>query len=242
MTIAPSSISDLRAVLFDVFGTVVDWRTSIAREVGESLARHGISMDNEALADRWRALYQPAMERVRSGSIEFVPLDVLHRENLDQLLEEFSIDCLSEKEKVDLNLAWHRLDPWPDSPGGLSRLKTRYTVGSLSNGNIDLIRDMAQHGGLPWDAIVGAEVAGAYKPQPQAYLGSAKALSLEPEQCMLVAAHNDDLRAAAACGFKTAFVARPFEHGPDQSTDLIAEEAFDLIARDFMDLADQLGC
>ncbi|MBT5189389.1 MAG: haloacid dehalogenase type II, partial [Proteobacteria bacterium] len=189
-----------------------------------------------------RALYQPAMERVRSGCIEFVPLDQLHRENLDQTLIEFSLTNVSEAEIANLNLAWHRLDPWPDVVPGLQKLKSGYQIGTLSNGNIDLIKNMARHAGLPWDAILGAEVARAYKPQPQAYLGSAAAIGFEPSQCMLVAAHNNDLKAALEVGFKTAFVARPFEHGSDQETDLFAEEEYDIVAQDFMDLAEQLGC
>ena len=231
-----------RALLFDVFGTVVDWRSSIAREVQAALAIHSVSVDNEAFADRWRALYQPAMSRVRSGEIDFVPLDKLHRENLDQVLAEFSVDHLSESEKVQLNLAWHRLDAWPDAVAGLERLKSRYIIGSLSNGNIALIVNMAKYSGLPWDVVLGAEVARAYKPQPQAYLGSAQALGLTPGECMLVAAHNDDLKAAAQCGFRTAFVERPFEHGPDQTTDRTADGDYDYVALDFVDLARQLRC
>tara|TARA_Y100001934_G_scaffold257554_1_gene326821 strand:- start:1115 stop:1843 length:729 start_codon:yes stop_codon:yes gene_type:complete len=232
----------LRAVLFDVFGTVVDWRTSIAREVRTALADHKVSVDSNNFADRWRELYQPAMSRVRSGEIDFLPLDELHRKNLDQVLEEFSIDFLNEPEKVHLNLAWHRLDPWPDVVVGLQRLKTGYVIGTLSNGNIALLVNMAKRGQLPWDVVLGAEVARAYKPQPQAYLGSAQALGLTPDECMLVAAHNDDLKAAAQCGFRTAFVERPFEHGPDQQSNLFAENDYDHIARDFEDLANQLGC
>ena len=232
----------LRAVLFDVFGTVVDWRSSVAREVQAALASHSVSVDSEAFADRWRALYQPAMSRVRSGEIDFVPLDKLHRENLDQVLAEFSIDHLSESEKVQLNLAWHRLDAWPDAVAGLERLKSRYIIGSLSNGNIALIVNMAKYSGLPWDVVLGAEVARAYKPQPQAYLGSAQALGLTPGECTLVAAHNDDLKAAAQCGFRTAFVERPFEHGPDQKSDRTADGDYDYVALDFVDLADQLRC
>ena len=231
-----------RALLFDVFGTVVDWRSSIAREVQAALAGHSVSVDSEAFADRWRALYQPAMARVRSGEIDFVPLDELHRENLDQVLLEFSIDHLSESEKVQLNLAWHRLDAWPDTVAGLERLKSRYIIGTLSNGNIALIVNMAKYGGLPWDVVLGAEVARAYKPQPQAYVGSAQALGLTPGECMLVAAHNDDLKAAAQCGFRTAFVERPFEHGPDQKTDRTADGDYHYVSRDFVDLAGQLGC
>ena len=236
------SIHGIRAVLFDVFGTVVDWRSSISQEVVSFAKRCDSVVDGEAFADRWRALYQPAMERVRSGSIAFVPLDQLHRENLDQTLMEFSLTNASEAEIANLNLAWHRLDPWPDVVPGLQKLKRGYQIGTLSNGNIDLIKNMARHAGLPWDAILGAEVARAYKPQPQAYLGSAAALGFEPSQCMLVAAHNNDLEAALQVGFKTAFVARPFEHGSDQETDLFAEEEYDIVAQDFMDLAEQLGC
>ena len=231
-----------RALLFDVFGTVVDWRSSIAREVQAALAGHSVSVDSEAFADRWRALYQPAMARVRSGEIDFVPLDELHRANLDQVLAEFSVDHLSESEKVQLNLAWHRLDAWPDAVAGLERLKSRYIIGTLSNGNIALIVNMAKYSGLPWDVVLGAEVARAYNPQPQAYLGSAQALGLTPGECMLVAAHNDDLKAAAQCGFRTAFVERPFEHGPDQQSDRTADGDYDYVAQDFVDLAGQLGC
>ena len=231
-----------RALLFDVFGTVVDWRSSIAREVQAALVSHSVSVDSEAFADRWRALYQPAMSRVRCGEIEFVPLDKLHRENLDQVLAEFSVDHLSESEKVQLNLAWHKLDAWPDAAAGLERLKSRYIIGALSNGNIALIVNMAKYAGLPWDVVLGAEVARAYKPQPQAYLGSAQALGLTPAECMLVAAHNDDLKAAAQCGFRTAFVERPFEHGPDQTTDRTADGDYDYEALDFVDLARQLRC
>jgi len=236
------SIHGIRAVLFDVFGTVVDWRSSISQEVTSFAKRCDSVVDGEVFADRWRALYQPAMERVRSGCIEFVPLDQLHRENLDQTLIEFSLTNVSEAEIENLNLAWHRLDPWPDVVPGLQKLKSGYQIGTLSNGNIDLIKNMARHAGLPWDAILGAEVARAYKPQPQAYLGSAAAIGFEPSQCMLVAAHNNDLKAALEVGFKTAFVARPFEHGSDQETDLFAEEEYDIVAQDFMDLAEQLGC
>ena len=231
-----------RALLFDVFGTVVDWRSSIAREVQAALADRPVSVDSEAFADRWRALYQPAMARVRSGEIDFVPLDELHRANLDQVLAEFSVDHLSESEKVQLNLAWHRLDAWPDAVAGLERLKSRYIIGTLSNGNIALIVNMAKHSGLSWDVVLGAEVARAYKPQPQAYLSSAQALGLTPGECILVAAHNDDLKAAAQCGFRTAFVERPFEHGPDQTTDRTADGDYDYVARDFVDLALHLRC
>jgi len=237
-----STIAPLHAVLFDVFGTVVDWRSSITREVNQAVRCHGINVDAQAFADQWRALYQPAMARVRSGEMPFVSLDKLHRQNLDQVLDDLSLDCFSEDEKTALNRAWHRLDPWPDVVSGLERLKQRYLIGTLSNGNIALIANMAKRAGLPWDVILGAEIARAYKPQPRAYLGSAEALSLMPEQCMLVAAHNDDLYAAANCGFRTAFVERPFEHGPNQESDLVAQGDYDVVAKDFLDLAAQLEC
>ena len=242
MTSPTDTVENLHAILFDVFGTVVDWRSSVAREVTAAAACYDLSVDAEALADLWRALYQPAMSRVRAGNAPFVVLDVLHRQNLDQVLEEFSLDTFSESEKEALNCAWHRLDPWPDAVAGLERLKQRYMIGTLSNGNIALIANMAKYARLPWDVILGAEIAQAYKPQPQAYLGSAAALSLKPQQCMLVAAHNSDLKAALDCGFRTAFVARPFEHGSGQSTDLVAKGNYDFIASDFVDLATQLNC
>ncbi len=242
MTNPKDTIHGLHAILFDVFGTVVDWRSSVAREVTAAAARYNLSVDAEALADRWRALYQPAMSRVRAGNTPFVVLDVLHRQNLDQVLDEFSLGSFSESEKEALNCAWHRLDPWSDAVAGLERMKQHYMIGTLSNGNIALIANMAKYARLPWDVILGAEIAQAYKPQPQAYLGSAAALSLKPQQCMLVAAHNSDLEAALDCGFRTAFVERPFEHGPGQSTDLVARGHYDFVARDFVDLAIQLKC
>jgi len=231
------SVAGVKALCFDVFGTVVDWRGSIAREV-DAL---GIACDGHAFADAWRGRYQPAMEEVRSGRRPWVKLDVLHRENLVAVLAAFGI-TLSDAEIDQLNRVWHRLDPWPDAVQGLQRLKGNYILATLSNGNVALMVNMARHGGLPWDVILGAEVAGAYKPSPQAYLGSAALLDLEPGACMMVAAHNGDLVAAAACGLRTAFVARPSEHGPQQTSDQRAEHAFDVVADSFVDLADKLGC
>ena len=183
------------------------------------------------------------MEEVRSGRRPFVRLDVLHKENLEAVLPEFGIDAaaISPSELDALNLAWHRLDPWPDSVPGLTRLKRRFIVAPLSNGNIRLMLDLAKRAGLPWDAILGAEVAQAYKPSPQAYLGAVETLMLRPEQVCLVAAHNNDLAAARRCGLRTAFVPRPIEHGPDQTTDLEAEEDWDAAASDLEDLAGRLG-
>jgi 2-haloacid dehalogenase len=236
------SVPEVKALCFDVFGTVVDWRGSVAREAAAALGGRGVDCDWHAFADRWRARYQPAMEEVRSGRRPWVRLDDLHRENLLALLAELGIEGLSEGEIDHLNRAWHRLDPWPDVVDGLTRLRRRYILATLSNGNVALMVNMAKGAGLPWDVILGAEVARAYKPQPEAYLRAAALLDLPPASCMMVAAHNDDLVAAAACGFRTAFVARPNEHGPAQQRDLRAEHAFDVAAENFVDLAERLGC
>jgi 2-haloacid dehalogenase len=233
------------ALVFDVFGTVVDWREGVARDLGAFLRRHGAStIDPHFLADAWRRRYQPAMEECRSGRRPFARLDVLHRENLDAVLAEHGVDLrpVDAAELDELNRAWHRLDPWPDAVPGLLRMKARYVVAPLSNGNVALLLNMAKRAGLPWDAILGAEVAGAYKPQPAAYLRTADILGLRPEQVCLVAAHNNDLAAARACGLATAFVLRASEHGPAQAVDLAPSERWDFIASDFGDLATQLGC
>ncbi|MCJ0890614.1 haloacid dehalogenase type II [Rhodococcus sp. ARC_M5] len=228
----------MKALLFDVFGTVVDWRTSVAREV-ESVC--GSDVDSHAFADRWRSLYQPAMEQVRSGSRPFTRLDVLHLESLRVVLSEFDVR-LDDSDVASLNHAWHRLDPWPDSVPGLTRLRTEFIVAPLSNGNISLLLDMAKNAGLPWDAILGAEPVQAYKPMPDAYLRTADILGVEPSECMMVAAHNSDLAAAADCGFATAFVARPLEHGPSQTADLVAESDWTYSVDSIESLATQLGC
>jgi 2-haloacid dehalogenase len=233
---------EVRTLCFDVFGTVVDWRSSIAREAAAALGLRGVVVDWHEFADRWRERYQPAMEEVRSGRRPWVRLDDLHRENLLALLGELRIEGLSAAEIDHLNRAWHRLDPWPDVVEGLSRLKRRYILATLSNGNVALMVNLAKHAGLSWDVILGAEVARAYKPQPEAYLAAAALLDLPPAACLMVAAHNGDLLAAAACGFRTAFVARPNEHGPCQRRDLRAEHTFDVVADDFVDLARLLGC
>jgi 2-haloacid dehalogenase len=235
-------LSNLAAITFDVFGTVVDWRGSIIEEGERVWRRRGLDLDWAAFADAWRALYQPAMERVRASERGFVRLDVLHRENLDRILGEFGHGDFPEEERAELSRVWHRLRPWPDAAPGLARLKSRYIIAPLSNGNIALLVNMARRAGLPWDAILGAEVARQYKPHPDAYLRSAAALDLPPERCMLTAAHNDDLVAAGKLGFRRAFVARPLEHGPGQDKDLRAEHEYEIVARDFLDLADRLGC
>jgi 2-haloacid dehalogenase len=236
------SLDEVAALTFDVFGTVVDWRGSIARELRSSFAPRGVERDWEAVADRWRALYQPAMEEVRRGRRPWTRLDDLHRENLRVVLDEFDLAGLDEIEIEHLNRAWHRLEPWPDAVEGLRRLKRRFILATLSNGNVALLVNMGRRAGLPWDAILGAEVARAYKPMPEAYLCTADLLGLQPRQCMMVAAHNNDLVAAGALGLRTAFVLRPTEHGPNQTMDRRAEHAFDVVASDFLDLADRLRC
>ena len=231
----------MKALTFDVFGTVVDWRKSIAEEAETLLAREGRDVDGQAFALAWRARYQPSREEVRAGRRPFVKLDVLHRENLLDVLQAFEIEGVSAPTIDALNRAWHRLAPWPDVVGGLTRLKQRYIIAPLSNGNVALMVNLAKQAGLPWDVILGAEVANAYKPDPEAYRRAAVLLDLDPADCMMVAAHNDDLVAAAATGMKTAFVPRPEEYGPEQIRDLSAEHDFDVIADSFEDLADQLG-
>ena len=228
------AFADVQALVFDVFGTVVDWRSGVARELAPFLARYAPGADPAAFADAWRLRYGPAMEEVRSGRRPFARLDVLHRENLEAVLPEFGIDPTSvpPSELDALNLAWHRLDPWPDSVPGLARLKRRFIIAPLSNGNIRLMLDMAKRAGLPWDAILGAEIAQAYKPAPEAYRRTAETLMLKPEQVCLVAAHNDDLKAARRCGLQTAFIPRATEHGPGQTTDLEPDEDWDVVARD----------
>ena len=204
----------VKALLFDVFGTLVDWRTSIARESEAILAPLGYAADWFAFADAWRGEYQGAMEEVRSGRLPFCKLDVLHRRNLDRILPRFGADALGEEDRRRLNMAWHRLDAWPDVPAGLARLKRRYLLAPLSNGNISLMVDLARRNDFPWDAILGAEFAGDYKPKPRVYLAAAEAFDLAPHECMMVAAHSSDLAAAAALGLRTAHIARPDEAGP----------------------------
>jgi 2-haloacid dehalogenase len=232
----------IKALTFDVFGTVVDWRGSIIRE-GEAFGRaRGRQVDWARFADAWRGRYQPSLEEVRSGRRPWTPLDALHRESLQALLGEFGLGGLAEADVEHLNRVWHRLDPWPDAVPGLTRLRRRYVLATLSNGNVALIVNMARRAGLPWDAVLGAEVARHYKPQREAYLRTAELLGVTPAECLMVAAHNGDLVAASGCGFRTAFVPRPEEHGHGQAQDLRPERPFDLVARDFLDLAEQLGC
>jgi 2-haloacid dehalogenase len=233
---------DVQALLFDVFGTVVDWRSSIIDDLAAFGARKGLKVDWAQFADDWRGLYQPAMDEVRSGRRPWTILDVLHRESLEKLLAKYAIGGLGEADKDHINKVWHRLKPWPDTVEGLTLLKSRYIIGTLSNGNVGLLTRMAKFGGLPWDVVLGAETARAYKPLPQAYLASAELLNIKPAQLMLVAAHNGDLAAAASCGLRTGFVARPKEYGPHQKRDFKAERDWDVVADSFISLAKAMGC
>lgn len=230
-------MQDIKLLAFDVFGTVVDWHGSIMREV-DAL---GLGIDSDAFALAWRAGYAPAMQRVMSGELGWTRIDDLHRMILDDILVEFGVDQLDEQQTRQLNLAWHRLDPWPDSVEGLTRLKTRYTICTLSNGNIGLLTDMAKNAGLPWDCILSAEVFRAYKPHPDTYLGVANTFDLAPGQVMLVAAHHNDLEAARQCGLKTAYIERPLEYGANQIKDVSPVDENDFHARSIVDLADQLS-
>jgi 2-haloacid dehalogenase len=229
---------------FDVFGTVVDWRSGVARAAAPFLARHGIVADPLDFARDWRALYQPAMEAVRSGARSWVRLDVLNRENLVQVLVQYGVESgsIADAELSELNRAWERLDPWPDAVEGLLRLKRRFPIGPVSNGHIAGMLALARFGGLPWDVILGAEIAHNYKPQPEVYLKSVDAVGLAPGQAAMVAAHNADLAAARSLGLRTVFVRRRFEHGPGQSTDLQPEQDWDIVVDDLVALADALGC
>jgi 2-haloacid dehalogenase len=232
----------VEALLFDVFGTVVDWRSGVAGAVAGFFSRRGHRVEGPAFADAWRAKYQPAMQRIRSGGRGYVALDVLHRENLDATLDEFGLaDAVDEAGRIELNRAWEKLPPWPDSVPGLAALKRDYAIAPCSNGSIGLMTWLARHGGLPWDAILGADIARDYKPQLAVYRASAAALGLAPEQAMMVAAHNSDLAAAREAGLKTAFVPRCQEHGPGQTTDLGPTSDWDVVAADFGDLAGRLA-
>jgi len=232
----------VKALLFDVFGTVVDWRQSAIRELTAFGNARGLSVDWVRFADDWRGLYQPAMEEVRAGRRAWTILDDLHRESLVTLLERNGVKGLSAHEIEHLNRIWHRLDPWPDSVEGLIRLKRRYIIGTLSNGNTGLLVRMAKRALLPWDVILGAEAARAYKPMPECYQRNAALLNLEPQEVMLVAAHNDDLAAAQSVGYRTAFVLRPVEYGPAQTKDVAATRDWDVITDSFTGLADAMGC
>jgi 2-haloacid dehalogenase len=233
-------MDDPKALVFDVFGTVVDWRSTIIRE-GEALGREkNIYVDWGAFADAWRSRYAPSMDRVRSGEIPWTKLDDLHRASLEELLADFGIEGLSGAEKGYFNRVWHRLDPWPDAVEGLTRLRQRYIIAPLSNGNVSLLTNMARRAALPWDLVLSAELVRHYKPDPETYLMPPLLLDLEPEQVMMVAAHVYDLRSARNSGLRTAYVPRPLEFGPGVEAEP-PDPAFDLVAGDFVELADRLG-
>ena len=230
------------ALLFDVFGTVVDWRESISTHVTAAFAQKGLDVDGPAFADAWRALYQPSMERVRSGERPYHPLDDLHRENLLRALSDSGNAGVFEPyEIIELAEAWERLDPWPDVRDGLAHMRRSYVLAPCSNGSIALMTRLARYAGLPWDCILGADIARAYKPDPRVYGASCAALRLAPERVMMVAAHNDDLAAARASGLRTAFVLRRDEHGPAQTNDQTAAQDWDVVVEDFGALATALG-
>jgi 2-haloacid dehalogenase len=231
----------VRALVFDVFGTVVDWRTSVMQEVEQLARRKGLSVDPGKFADAWRAGYGPSMNRVRSGELPWTRLDGLHRMILDKILVDFGIGVLSDAEADALNRAWHRLRPWPDAVSGLTRLKKRFIIAPLSNGNIALMTNLAKYSGLPWDCILGSELVRHYKPDREVYQSAADFLDLEVREIMMVAAHLGDLRAAKGVGLRTAFVARPLEFGPGGKPDLQPDSSVDVSARDFDELAGQLG-
>jgi len=231
----------VKALVFDTFGTVVDWRTSVAREVDAVAKKKGVTLDGAKFADAWRAQYGPSMNRVRTGELPWTKLDVLHRMILDKIVGDFGLAALTEPERDALNHAWHRLQPWPDSVAGLTRLKKKFIIAPLSNGNIALMTNLAKHSGLPWDCILGSELVRHYKPDREVYQSAADFLNLQPADVMMVAAHLGDLRSAKGVGLRTAFVTRPLEYGPAGKPDLKADASVDVSATDFNDLAMQLG-
>ena len=232
--------TSVRAMFFDVFGTLVDWRTGVAREAERVLKPLGHDLDWTAFADAWRDEYQPGMEEVRSGRIPFSKLDVLHRRNLERFMPRFGMGSLPDEVLRELTLAWHRLNAWPDVPAALKRLRKKFLLAPVSNGNISLMVDLARRNDFPWDAILGAEVAGDYKPMPRVYLAACEALDLAPAECMMVAAHSSDLAAAATCGLRTGHVARPDEHGPGTG-ETRPTVPVDAAGKNLSDLADKLG-
>ena len=239
---------EVKALLFDVFGTVVDWRTGIAIEVQMIAKKYNIELNADDFADAWRAEYQPAMEQIRSGKRSFTILDILHLENLKKIAPRFNLNNLSNEDLNFLVTAWHRLPGWPDSSQALIKLKKKFILATQSNGNIALMVNMAKYSNLSWDVILGAEVLGHYKPEPEAYIKACKALNLKPSECLMVAAHDDDLKAASLQGMKTAYVHRPFEYGKDKLFDIAevndykGNRNWDIMSKDFNDLAFKLGC
>lgn len=238
MAHSPSSpAAGVQVLLFDIFGTVVDWHGSIVRE----MSRLHPQVDGDAFAIAWRSGYKPAMARVMGGELGWTLIDDLHRLILDGILPQFGLAHLGDEDRRHLNRLWHRLDAWPDSVEGLKRLKGKFTIASLSNGNIGLLTNMAKRAGLPWDCVLSAEIFRAYKPDPKAYLGAVKVFDLQPSQVMLVAAHHDDLAGARACGLRTAYIERPQEFGAKNFKDVSRREGTDLHCKDLLDLAQMLG-
>lgn len=235
-----ADLAGVKAIVFDTFGTVVDWRGSIIRDLSSWGASQAMTVDWAAFADMWRSMYEPQKDRVRNGEIPWTNLDELHYAALGDVLANFGMSSIGEAPRQYINNVWHRLDGWPDAVAGLERLRRNYIIGPLSNGNVRLLVDMAKHGGLPWDALFSCELFRQYKPHPDTYLGVCRQLYLQPDQVMMCAAHNDDLRAARSVGLKTAFIPRPTEYGDAQTTDLWAEQSWDVVAVDMNDLATRM--
>ncbi len=234
-------VSEVKALAFDVFGTVVDYRSTITHEGEQLNQQKGLNVDWARFADAWRGRYNPFMDKVRRQELPWTNLDGLHRLALEEVLEEFHVTGLTEEEKAHLNKVWHRLQPWPDSVAGLTRMRQKFILATLSNGNVALLTNMAKYSNLPWDCILSAELVRAYKPDPKVYRMTFELLDLQPREVMMVAAHHGDLHAARFQGLKTGFVARPLEHGEGGASDLVGDPAFDVNANDFVDLARQLG-
>jgi 2-haloacid dehalogenase len=234
--------SGMKVLLFDTFGTLVDWRTSLIATLTDFSRKKGRQLPAAEMADRWRAAYEPMMNRARTGKLPWTDLDTLHRMALTELLPEFHLSDLTAAEIDQLTFAWHQLSPWPDSVAGLARLRRKFILAPLSNGNFSLLIDLAKFAGLPWDAVLGADLFKHYKPDPETYLGACELLKTAPAEVMLVAAHNYDLKAAQALGLKTAFVARPTEYGPHQTKDFGPEGSWDFVAHNMIELAGLLGC
>ena len=234
------SLKNVKAMTFDVFGTVVDWRSSIAREAKMMGEQKGFDFDWDNFADKWRAGYGPSMNKVRTGELPWTKIDVLHRMILDELLSEYNITNLTESEKDHFNRAWHRLDPWPDSVPGLTELKKNYVISPLSNGNVALLVNMAKYGGLPWDTVLSAELAQHYKPDPEAYQSTSEFLGFPIEQIMMVAAHKNDLKSAKGQGMMTGYIPRPKEHGPNTTVDSKPEDYIDIIGENIVDFANKM--
>ena len=237
----PSQTENIKLLAFDVFGTVVDWRSSVIAEGKQLGIAKGFNVDWTAFADSWRAIYRPYMDKVQNGELPWTKLDDLHRMMLDETLKKFGILSLGDEEKEHLNRVWHRLTPWPDSVAGLQRIKSRFVISPLSNGNISLLTNMAKHAALPWDCILSAENVRRYKPDASVYLLAPQLFDLKPEQVMMVAAHEHDLQSARKHGLRTAYVHRPLEHGPGKATTIPPKDRYDFVANDFLDLANQLS-